>query len=1469
MTVFFSGNWLPNKPAGDSWYNLAKLPLKAIRTGSTDVWIETDEAIDPITVTKTLELFAKDGGGDFDPTFRWTAINGGYHHINIVEKQKPAPPIADPSTGTYTSTRSVALTAEPDCKIYYSINGGAYQEYTSPIEVSVSESISTYAERTSDGKRSNTVTYSYHIVPEMPELFIDEGSMKTGIGNYHYETSPFLVYAAVGNVFEPIPAECDVYYTFSETLSADNIAASSGNDPETQWVKIDKSTPSLKEIDKHHTVRLVTIRGEETSDINWYYLGVTPAPVAFTPESGIKDAESVTVGMTSATTGAEIFYTIDGSDPRTSPTAQKYSDGAKPTFADDVSVRAAAKYDELWSEVTTAWYVLEQKNDLGVSAFYPSGVYEGGVEVTLTAQNPENAIKYSTDNGTTWNDYTGTLTLDEDTVILAKAVTPGGTEGNPYTFTYTIRPKPPVFAPESTQFTNQDNITVYCEESTDANTEHYTLYYTVDGTDPTTSATRRTGDAASDSSEITITRYTVVKAAVIRDGTWSSVVTHAYDIVSGKAVSPLMTLVPGFYTIEPGQESYITELMPVPTGTTIYFTTDGTNPDVNDPSQAYTPDTELPVTGHTTIKAIAVDSLGYRSDIAIFDYTITPSAPVAAPSATIGSDTLPVVPVTAVKGATVTYKVNGEEFSFDNVDDTVFYLDTATGIAYRNSDKTSPLVDPTKAKSFSGQAVVELQAELDGIDSSVNTYVYRAQGNNAISAPWADKAAGTYPEIKLDNDGTLLRVALDSLNSTGKIQYRLNNSGDWIDYAAPIKLSYKLNGSIIASDSPITSSGSTVLQARVIDGINMSETVSYVYNFVPQAPVIELPSGRYSYTVDINGVPQYPSTTLSLAPDSVTEGSIYDIFYRSNGDKSDVRYTGNERIIDHTMSFKAYTVNRLTGKLSVNTVHYYIVESPNAISGTVVSVYPYDVLSGSQKDIATHLLDDEEYNEGIKLRTQDPSMNIRYFYTWTGASDGVQHTTGTMTYDPAMPIFVNSSMSKVVVTAWLEDDTGTKIDGSDAVFTYNFIDLKIPVTSIGDSREVPKGTEYTILNDYPGDDDIHIFYTLDGTDPTVSETRKVYNGETLKIDSAVTVKAVYYHNCGRCVFCRNDDPLHCENPCYGEVGTYRYTVPSSSGGGGTGGGGGGGSSGGESKTVYSITVLPDDNGTITPSVTSSEAEKVITIEASPKNGYIISEIKVTDETGKAIAITEENGKYSFTMPASPVVISGRFTSRRVTPADTGVDKLLNTDEHILYIRGFDTGFIGPNAKLTRAETAMMLYRLLREPKVAKTQSFDDVNEAAWYYEPVTTLASLGIVNGYGNGNFGPTDPITRAQFVAMTIRFAEVQERDCNFTDVPPSYWAAPAIGAANAYGWVDGYDDGLFHPEDTILRSQAAAILNRMLGRSADRRYVTNNWAKLNQFPDLQNPSEWYFYEMVEASNGHEHIYVDGIETWTSHGEK
>lgn len=487
--------------------------------------------------------------------------------------------------------------------------------------------------------------------------------------------------AAVGDVFAVIPDGSAVYYTFSETLSADEIAAHIGDDPETSWVEVSRATPKVGDnpadtITGRHTVRLVTVMGAEHSDVNWYYLGVQPEAVSFEPPFGVKTTPSVAVEMDTATVGAEIWYTTDGSDPRSSPTAQPYDDAAPPVFADDVSIRAAALYDGVWSEVTSTWYVFETKDDFGVTPFYPPGVYEGPVTVTLTAQNPDYEIFYSPD-GVTWTPYVDPLEIDRDADVYAKTRDPKtGEESAVYgPFRYTIRPEPPVFAPTSTQFSNADEITVFCgDDRTDTNGDRFLLYYTTDGSDPTTSPTRVQADAGSDSAVIPITKYTVVKAAVLRDGEiWSSVVTNAYDVVTGKATAPLTTLPPGYYTLEPEQPPYTTQFVPVPTGTTIYYTTDGSTPDVNDPSQAYTPGTDIPIHGHEIIKAVAVNALGYKSDVALFDYTVTPAAPKAAPSTVVGSDTLPLVPVVAVEDAVVTYTVNDVPWSFVNDGDTVFY----------------------------------------------------------------------------------------------------------------------------------------------------------------------------------------------------------------------------------------------------------------------------------------------------------------------------------------------------------------------------------------------------------------------------------------------------------------------------------------------------------------------------------------------------------------------------------------------------------------------------------------------------------------------------------------------------------------------------------------------------------------------------------------------------------------------------
>ena len=281
VTVFFSGFWLPQKADGALWYNLAKLPLRAVHTGGTDVWIETDEAIDPVSVTDSLELFAKNESGDYDPTLQWTAVNGGYHHINIVEKVKPAPPVPTPVAGSYTSAQSVTLTAAADCTIWYSLDGTTFTKYTAPINIAYTQTIRAFAERDSDGKRSNTVAYSYNIVPEAPRLFKDVGGTMTAIENVHYEGNSFTVQAAIGDTFAVIPDGSAVYYTFSESLSADEIAAHVGDDPETSWVEVSRATPKVGDnpsdtITRRHTVRLVTVMGAEHSDVNWYYLGVQP-----------------------------------------------------------------------------------------------------------------------------------------------------------------------------------------------------------------------------------------------------------------------------------------------------------------------------------------------------------------------------------------------------------------------------------------------------------------------------------------------------------------------------------------------------------------------------------------------------------------------------------------------------------------------------------------------------------------------------------------------------------------------------------------------------------------------------------------------------------------------------------------------------------------------------------------------------------------------------------------------------------------------------------------------------------------------------------------------------------------------------------------------------------------------------------------------------------------------------------------
>lgn len=214
--------------------------------------------------------------------------------------------------------------------------------------------------------------------------------------------------------------------------------------------------------------------------------------------------------------------------------------------------------------------------------------------------------------------------------------------------------------------------------------------------------------------------------------------------------------------------------------------------------------------------------------------------------------------------------------------------------------------------------------------------------------------------------------------------------------------------------------------------------------------------------------------------------------------------------------------------------------------------------------------------------------------------------------------------------------------------------------------------------------------------------------------------------------------------------------------------------------------------------------------------------------------------------------------------DTGVSRWLNTEDHGAYLSGYGGGLFGADNSMTRAEVAQMFYALLKDKNVTITKTFYDVPADAWYATAVNTLASLGMVSGGTDGNYRPNDPITRAEFCVIALAFAyEPENARCNFTDVTLSDWFYPYVAQAASYGWIGGYTDGSFGPNDSITRAQVTTIVNNMLGRSADVDYVNRHTEELNRFTDVPS-THWAYYQIMEATNAHDYDHVKGQENWT-----
>ncbi len=308
------------------------------------------------------------------------------------------------------------------------------------------------------------------------------------------------------------------------------------------------------------------------------------------------------------------------------------------------------------------------------------------------------------------------------------------------------------------------------------------------------------------------------------------------------------------------------------------------------------------------------------------------------------------------------------------------------------------------------------------------------------------------------------------------------------------------------------------------------------------------------------------------------------------------------------------------------------------------------------------------------------------------------------------------------------------------------------------------------------------------------------------------------------------------------------------------------SSGGSGTVSYSVEVAPTSGGSVSVSPTTRvPAGTTVTITPKPDDGKALSRLTVTGPNGTSVPTEREtDGTYVFIMPKGDVTVRAVFAGNIASPDDTGVSRLLNTDDHIWYLSGYVEGDIRPLGNMTRAEAAQAFFRLLRRPEVELTKSFPDVADGVWYTKAIRTLASMGILNGRGGVNFWPNKPITRAEFAALATRFAKATGGTATFSDVPETHWAHDNIATAADYGWINGDGNGSFRPEKLITRAEVATIINHMLNRAADQSYVAAHKGELNQFSDLQDAAQWYYLDMVESSNAHLYDRNTGSETWT-----
>jgi hypothetical protein len=342
------------------------------------------------------------------------------------------------------------------------------------------------------------------------------------------------------------------------------------------------------------------------SILSWTYVSPAssaeaslPAPT-FSPAAGTYSTAQ-TVNISDATAGTTIYYTTNGTTPTTSSSVYG---GAVTVSATETLEAIAAETGYTNSAAANAVYTINTV--LPAPTFSPAaGTYSTSQSVTISDATTGTTIYYTT-NGTTPTTsssvYGGAVTVSATETLEAIAVETGYTNSAVATAAYIINPllPAPTFSPAAGTYSTSQSVAI-----SDA-TAGTTIYYTANGTTPTTSSTKYSGP-------ITVSATETLEAIAVETGYSNSGVTTAAYVIAPVLPTPTFSPAAGTYTT-----SQSVTISDATAGTTIYYTTNGTTPTTS--SSVYSG--PITVSATETLEAITVETGYANSTVATASYTI-------------------------------------------------------------------------------------------------------------------------------------------------------------------------------------------------------------------------------------------------------------------------------------------------------------------------------------------------------------------------------------------------------------------------------------------------------------------------------------------------------------------------------------------------------------------------------------------------------------------------------------------------------------------------------------------------------------------------------------------------------------------------------------------------------------------------------------------------------------------------------